>query len=209
VVAVAVSSMATKAGSGTSVGRASATSCRRGAGEAGRGRGGAQPCWPPEGVEWPETGPWRRGRAVGRGRRGGAGQSVQELRVDALHGADGRGARRGRARCPARRGRARSLLGADGRGALLCSARTVAGSALLGGVPGGGRVGAAGSRGGRRAGEEDWRPGVVGRGAGGWGPAAAEGERRERSRRLGAGGCRGEEAPGGCSCCWTGNLNLG
>jgi hypothetical protein len=118
VVAVAVSSMATTAGDGTSVGRAGATSCRRATGEAGRGRGGAEPCWPPEDVEWPETGPWRRGRAVGRGRRGGAGQSVQELRVGALQGADGRGVRRGRARCPARRG---ALLGADGRE--LCSAR--------------------------------------------------------------------------------------
>jgi hypothetical protein len=38
-------------------------------------------------------------------------------------------------------------------------------------------------------------------------PAMAAGKRWERSRRLGAGGCRGEEAPGGCS--WTGNLNLG
>jgi hypothetical protein len=107
------------------------------------------------------------------------------------------------ARCRARTG---AVFGADGRDALrgaeLCSARTGASSALLGGVPGGGRAGEAGSRGGRRA-------GVVGRGAGGWGPAVAAGERWERSRRLGAGGCRGEEAPGGCSCCWTGNLNLG
>jgi hypothetical protein len=151
-----------------------------------------------------------RGRARTSGRR-------------TLQGTNGRGARllgAERARCPARRGRVRSLLSL---------ARTGAGSALHGGVPGGGRAGAAGSRGGRRAGEVDWWLGV-GRGAGGWGPAAAAaGERRERSRRLGrrrllqgrggrgAGDCRGEEAPGGCRTgnpkprlmipCWNANLN--
>jgi hypothetical protein len=87
--------------------------------------------------------------------------------------------------------------GAVGRGrarSLLCSARKGAGSALHGGVPGGGRTGAVGSRGGRHAGKEDWRPGVVGRGADGWGPAAAAGERRERSRRLGP-AAAGERKP--------------
>jgi hypothetical protein len=171
VVTVAVSSMATTAGGGTSVGRAGAASCRRGAGAVGRGRGGARPCWPPEGVELPETGLWRR--VLGCSARTSGRRTQQGADVGAAHAA---GARTGAA---ARRG----------TGALPSTTRTGADPALHGGVPGGGRAGAAGSRGGRRAGE-------VERGAGGWGPAvAAAGERRERSRRLGPAAAGEREPP--------------
>jgi hypothetical protein len=187
--------MATTAGGGTSVGRVGATSCRRGAGEAGRGRTGAQPCWPPEGVEWPEMGPWRRGRAVGRGRRGGArcrARTGAVLGCSARTGAMPCSARTGAEPARRRRSRSSAVLGADGRG--LCSTRRRSWQRPR---RSGGKQGRAARRGGRLA-------------AGGG---------RERSRRpreqegeepaAGAGGCRGEEAPGGCSCCWTGNLNLG
>jgi hypothetical protein len=168
VVTVAVSSMATTAGGGTGVGRAGATSCRRGAGEAGRGRGGAQPCWPPEGVEKAGDGALAagsRGRARTTGRRtlqGADGRGARLLGADvrdALHGTDGCGA------CCARRGRARALRCTAAVLAAVAQERREAGA---GGAPGG-----------------KLAAGVVGRGAGGWGPAAAAGERRERSRRLG------------------------
>jgi hypothetical protein len=69
------------------------------------------------------------------------------------------------------------------------TARTGADPAPLhGGVPGGGHAGAAGSRGGRRAGE-------VERGAGDWGPAAAAAGERERSRRLGPAAAGEREPP--------------
>jgi hypothetical protein len=184
VVTVAVSSMATTAGSGTGVGRAGAASCRRGAGAVGRDRGGAQPCWPPEGVELPETGLWRR--VLGCSARTSGRRTQQGADVGAaLAAGRGRG-RRGGARSRARTGAAARR----GTGALPSMARTGADPAPLhDGVPGGGRAGAAGSRGGRRAGE-------VERGAGDWGPAAAAaGERRERSRRLGPAAAGEREPP--------------
>jgi hypothetical protein len=155
----------------------------RGAGEAGRGRGGAQPCWPPEGVERPETGPWRRGRADI-----GAAQGSRPLGRTVRLGAGGarsRGQRRVARRSPwcvgqgsgGARGWEEEVRGRGRRGgflatSLLCTTRE-AGAA---GSRSGGRAGAPG---GRLAGSRSrrWLQGRGGRGAGGWGPAAA-GERK-------------------------------
>jgi hypothetical protein len=115
----------------------------------------------------------------GHGRRGGARRRARAWTSGRprQHGAE-------RARCPARRGLAQA-----GTAARRGRARQ------LGGAPGDGHAGAAGSRGGRRAGEVEG-------GAGG-----CVGERRERCRRLGP-AAAGEREPPTAVGQETGNLNL-